>query len=106
MKHSIIYITCRDSAEAERIGKALVEKRLAACVNIIPETTSLYRWEGKIQEERESLLLVKTRTSLTGKITKIVKSLHSYSTPCIISLPITKGDKDYLEWIEKETETP
>ena len=103
MEHSVVYITCRDSGEAERIGKALVGKRLAACANIIPGMRSIFWWKGKLNKEEESILLLKTRESLVKRITEEVKKIHSYSNPCIISLPISQGSPEYLEWIEKGT---
>ena len=103
MDFSIIYVTCRDPSEAESIGRTLVEKRLAAYANIIPKTTALYRWKGKLHEESEAILLVKTRAGLADKVIRAAKSLHSYSNPCILSLPIRDGSKEYLDWVERET---
>ena len=102
-KPNSVYITTKNKAEAERIGRALVQERLAACVNIIDGMNSIYRWEGKIQEDKEAVLIAKTKQSLVKKLTNRVKSLHSYSCPCIISLPILGGNKDYLDWLSKET---
>jgi periplasmic divalent cation tolerance protein len=102
--YTMIYVICKDSKEAESIGRTLVEKRLVACVNIIPEITSFFRWKGEVRKEGEALLLAKTRESLVEKITETVKELHSYSVPCITSFPITKGNREYLKWIDKETE--
>jgi periplasmic divalent cation tolerance protein len=103
MKLNLVYITTKDKDEASRIGKELVKTRLAACVNIIDNMNSMYWWEGKIQNDQEVILIAKTKQSLVKKLIKKVKSIHSYSTPCIISLPILDGNSDYLDWLEKET---
>ena len=103
MKLNLVYITTKDKDEARRIGKELVKTRLAACVNIIDTMNSMYWWEGKIQDDQEVILIAKTRQSLVKKLIKKVKSIHSYSTPCIVSLPILDGNKDYLDWLKKET---
>jgi periplasmic divalent cation tolerance protein len=103
MKLNLVYITTKDKNEARRIGKELVKTRLAGCVNIIDNMNSMYWWEGKIQDDQEVILIAKTRQSLVKKLIKKVKSIHSYSTPCIISLPILDGNKQYLDWLEKET---
>ena len=102
MKLNLVYISTKDNAEARKIGKALVKARLAACVNIIDGMNSLYWWEGKIQDDREAILIAKTRQSLVKKLIKKVKSLHSYSCPCIIALPILGGNQQYLDWLVKE----
>ena len=99
----IVYITAKNKKEAKKIGEGLVKARLAACVNIIGGMESIYRWEGKIERAKECVLIVKTRKTLVPPVIKKVKSLHSYSCPCIISLPISEGNKGYLKWIEGET---
>lgn len=93
------YITTKNKSEAEKIGRALLEARLAACVNIFDTMTSLYWWEGKIQNEKEAVLIVKTTKDLFSKISKKVKLLHSYSCPCILQFQITDGNKEYLKWL-------
>ena len=103
MKLNLIYITTKNKDEARRIGKELLKLRLAACVNIIDNINSLYWWEGKIQDDNEVILIAKTKESLVKELIEKVKSLHSYSCPCIISLPILDGNKAYLEWLKKET---
>ena len=102
MKYYLVYITTKDDDEARKIGKALVEEKLVACVNIHP-TNSIYWWKGKIQEENEVAVLAKTKASLVDKIISRVKELHSYEVPCVISFPIEKGNPDYLQWIEEST---
>jgi periplasmic divalent cation tolerance protein len=103
MKTNLIYITAGSMDEARTIGKALVSNRLAACANIIDNMNSLYWWNGEIQEDREVILIAKTRESLVPKVIEKVKSMHSYECPCIVSLPITAGNPAFLEWIAGET---
>ena len=103
MKFVFIYITAKNKKEAEAIGRFLVKERLAACVNIIDKIESIYWWEGKIQEDKEVILIAKTKENLTDKLIKAVKQIHSYDCPCIIVLPIVGGNKDYFDWIKKET---
>jgi periplasmic divalent cation tolerance protein len=98
----VIFITTRDAEEAEKISKALVKRRLAACVNIVPEVSSHFWWKDKLETSKECLLTVKTRDSLLPDIIKAVKKLHSYSIPEIIALPIAGGDQDYFDWIDSE----
>ncbi len=102
MQYCSIYITTGDEDEARRIGRTLVEERLAACVNILP-IKSIYRWEGDVEEEGEMVMFVKTRAELADQVIERVKELHSYEVPCIVSFPITKGNPDYLKWIEEST---
>jgi len=102
MQHFAIYITTKDEEEAKKIGKALVEEKLAACVNIHP-IESIYRWEGKVQEEGEAAMFVKTKAELADKVIQRVKELHSYEVPCIVCFPIAKGNADFLKWIEEST---
>ncbi len=99
----VVLVTCRNSAEAEKIGKELVEKRLAACVNVMPEIKSLFFWNKKLNEENEALLLVKTNRVLFSKLSASVKRHHSYEVPEIIALPIAAGEKHYLSWVRKGT---
>ena len=102
MPYRLIYITTGDEAEAKKIGRTLVEEKLAACVNFYP-IQSIYRWEGEIEEEGEIAILVKTRAELVDRVIERVKELHSYEVPDIISLPIEKGYPAYLQWIEEST---
>jgi periplasmic divalent cation tolerance protein len=98
-----IYVTCASEAEAHKIAKAVVTDHLAACANIIPGMKSIYRWEGRIEEAHETVLILKTRAELFEAVEKRVKELHSAKTPCIVSLPLAAGNKDYLQWIAAET---
>lgn len=99
--HSVAYVTVPDDAVAKRLARGLVENKLAACVNIIPRLTSIYEWEGKIQEESELLLMIKTRTEKVDTLTKYVKENHPYTVCEVISLPIQNGNSDYLKWISE-----
>ena len=99
----VVFVTCGSEEEALKIGRTLVEERLAACANIVSPLRSIYRWEGKICDEKEWLLVIKTRQSRFEDLAQGVKSLHSYSVPEIIALPITGGSPPYLNWIEENT---
>ena len=99
----LIYITTDGPDEARTIGRALVEARLAACANILDPITSIYRWEGAVQEGREAVLIAKTTSALVDALTAKVRELHSYDCPCIVSVPIDGGNSGFLDWIEAET---
>jgi len=103
MDFSFLYITAKNREEAGKIGKILVAERLVACVNIIDGMESIYWWENKIQEERETVLIAKTSKTRVPAVIEKVKSVHSYQVPCIIELPILSGNPDYLRWIGEET---
>ncbi len=105
MEFRFIYITTEDREEAERIGRALIESRLAACVNIIDNMTSMYWWEGRVQDGRETVLIAKTTEALVPELVEKVKAAHSYSCPCVVALPILGGNPEFLEWIGAETKT-
>jgi periplasmic divalent cation tolerance protein len=95
-------VTCASPAEARRIARAVVEARLAACVNILPGAlTSIYRWKGKVESAKERLLLIKTSRKRLGKLRAAVERLHSYDVPEFIALPIAAGSPAYLDWIEE-----
>lgn len=100
---SIILVTAGSEEEAAKIGHALVEEKLAACANIVPVIRSIYRWKGKIHDEKECLLLIKTRTSLFAALRDRVRALHSYETPEIVAFPVEQGLPDYLNWVIAET---
>jgi periplasmic divalent cation tolerance protein len=97
----VVFTTCANKEEAQKISRALVEKRLAACVNILPQVESLFWWEGKVDSAQEFLLVIKSRAERFGKICALVKSLHSYEVPEIISLPVSEGHQPYLQWIDE-----
>jgi periplasmic divalent cation tolerance protein len=96
----IVLITAGSEKEARKIAELLVKEKKAACVNIVPGVDSLFRWKGKIDSARESLLLVKTRASLFPEIIRLVKETHSYEVPEIIALPIIGGSEEYLKWLD------
>jgi len=102
----MVYMTAGGLEEARRIGRELVEARLAACVNILDGMNSFYWWEGKVQDERETVLIAKTKAGLVPSLIEKVKSLHSYTVPCIVSLPILEGYAPFLEWVNEETREP
>jgi len=99
----IILVTASSEEEAKKIARALAEKKLAACVNLIKDIRSIFRWKGKLSDEREVLLIIKTRKKLYKNVEEEVKVLHSYEVPEIIALPVISGSKDYLYWIDSET---
>lgn len=103
MNFQFIYITTKNKEEARKIGRELVENKLAACVNIIDNMNSIYWWKGEIQDDTETVLIAKTKEGLVQELIKKVKEMHSYDCPCIVSLPIKSGNKEYLKWIEKNT---
>jgi periplasmic divalent cation tolerance protein len=102
MAVNFVYMTAGNKAEAQKIGKALVEGRLAACVNILDNMQSIYRWEEKIQQDTEVVLIAKTTDSLVPALIDQVKSMHSYDCPCIVSLPILSGYPPFLDWVHAE----
>ncbi len=100
----VVYLTFPDLKEARKVGRLLVEKRLAACVNIIPKIFSYYWWKGDLVSDEEVSLIAKTQASLKEKIVEEIKKVHSYEVPAILFLPISGGNPDFLSWIEEETE--
>lgn len=103
MSYSLIYITAADAEEAKALGRALVESRLAACANVLPGIVPIFRWEGEVQEGSEAALIAKTRTDLVEQVIELVKERHSYDCPCVVALPIEKGNPAFLDWIAEET---
>jgi len=99
----VVLVTAATEEEAARIGRAAVEAHLAACANILAGIRSIFRWEGKVSDERETLLLLKSRSHLFEDLAATVKRLHSYQVPEIIALPIDAGNPDYLAWIRDST---
>jgi periplasmic divalent cation tolerance protein len=100
----VVLITAPSEEEAVKIATALVDEKLAACVNIVPGLRSIYRWEGKICDEREVLLMAKTKSSVFEKLKDRVRSLHPYTTPEIIAIPVTAGFEGYLKWVDEGVE--
>ncbi|NQT54796.1 MAG: divalent-cation tolerance protein CutA [Desulfobacteraceae bacterium] len=103
MNVNLIYITAGSVEEARTIGNKLVSDRLAACVNIIDNVSSMYWWEGEIQDDKEVILIAKTKESLVPELVEKVRSMHSYSCPCIVNLPILGGNRAFLDWVVEET---
>ena len=97
----VVLVTSGSLPECEKIATALVEKRLAACVNVVPNIRSFYRWEGKIQDDQEFLMIVKTFRGRFSELRAEVERLHSYQVPEIICLPIVEGAAAYLQWVEE-----
>ncbi len=100
MTYQLIMTTCPDQKTAEALATLLVEKKLAACINILPEMTSIYTWKGRIEIGREHLLLVKTRGDRYQEIADCIHSNHPYELPEIIAVPIDQGLPEYLQWID------
>lgn len=105
MSAILVYVTVPDMPQAERIAQAVVGDRLAACANMLPAMQSVYHWQGKIETAAEVVLIFKTLDTLFAPLCAKVKELHSYETPCIISVPIAAGDQAYLDWIKAETKS-
>ena len=99
----MIYVTAASHAEALKIARALVDEKLAACANVLGEATSIYRWQGKVEEAQELVLIAKTRRALADKAVERIKALHSYDEPCAVVYDITGGLPTYLAWIAQET---
>ncbi|XP_056315260.1 protein CutA homolog [Danio aesculapii] len=97
--HSAAFVTCPNDTVAKQLARGIVEKKLAACVNIIPQITSVYEWQGKIEEDNEVLLMIKTRSSKIPDLAEYVRSNHPYEVAEVISLPIDQGNPPYLKWI-------
>ena len=95
----VIYVTSGDAEESQQIARTLVEKRLAACVNLIPQVRSFYRWEGKVQDDSEALLVIKTSRSLFAAVRAEVERLHSYHVPEVLCVPILEGSPNYMTWL-------
>lgn len=98
-----VYVTASDVEEAKNIGRRLVEEQLAACANILPGATSIFRWQGKLEEASEAVLILKTTEQKLETLIERAKALHSYDCPCIEALPVVEGNRDFLEWVVRET---
>jgi periplasmic divalent cation tolerance protein len=105
-KPVLIYSTFPSAEEAERIGGALVDRGLAACVNIFPGMTAIYVWEGKRQREGEAAMIIKTRGSLASEAIAEARKLHPYTNPALLVLPVTGGSEDFMRWIAEQTAKP
>lgn len=103
MKAVVVLVTAPGEEEALKMAKALVEEKLAACVNLIKGVRSIYSWQGKVEDEPEALMVIKTKEELFDALLGRVKELHGYSVPEVIALPVLKGSADYLKWMEDVT---
>ena len=98
-----VYTTYPSLVEAERAGRSLVERRLCACVNILPAMVSYYWWQGGVERGDEVVMIIKTRTTLAEAVRVTVKEMHSYTTPAVLVIPVESVDPDYQAWILRET---
>lgn len=105
MQPMMVYMTAESQDQATIIAQELIANRLAACVNVLDNMRSLYWWEGKVEEGREVVVLVKTRAELMPALIQCVQAVHSYDCPCIVSWPLTDGHQPFLDWIGQETAT-
>ncbi len=103
MEQILVYMTFPDQQTATRIGQAILEQRLVACVNILPQVQSMYWWEDKIQHETEVAVLAKTAQNLFEPLRACVLSLHPYEVPCIVALALVHGHEPFLSWIDEQT---
>ena len=99
----VVLVTCKDDEQAARIARGLVEKKLAACVNLLPQIRSLYVWKGRVEESKEVLLMAKTQTHLVQRLETEVRESHSYECPEILSMPVDQGFEPYLAWVREST---
>ena len=102
----VVLSTAGSQEEAHRLATHLIEKRLAACVNILPGVRSVYRWKGAVEDGLEFMLIVKTRRPLLRALEEELRSVHSYEVPEMIALPVVEGLEEYLNWIDEETSEP
>lgn len=100
----VVLCTCSDTAQADHIATALLDERLAACINLVPNVTSYFRWQDKVEHASEVQLIIKTRRSLFAALCERVQALHSYDVPELIAVPIERGSTDYLTWLHEQTE--
>ncbi len=105
MESFLVYMTMKDKEEAERIGSVLVEKRLAACVNILGGCDSLFWWDGAVQKESEVVMLAKTPRENLENLTETVIRLHSYDVPCVVAVKLAGGNPAFMSWIHEVTES-
>ena len=98
----VVFSACGSSEEAQKLARQLVEKRVAACVTIVPGAQSIYHWQGKIEESAEWLLIIKTRRDLFDALKSELQGMHSYQTPEIVAVPIVAGLEAYVAWMDRE----
>jgi periplasmic divalent cation tolerance protein len=102
----VVFTTCGSEEEARKLASALIEKHLAACVNITAPVTSIYRWKGAIEEQKEWMLIIKTRREKFESLRILLEAAHSYELPEVLALPVVEGSPNYLAWLEAETSVP
>jgi periplasmic divalent cation tolerance protein len=102
----IVFSTCPSREEAKRIARGLVEERLAACVNVLDGVSSIYHWQGKVEESDEVMLVVKSRRDLLGRLQERLANMHSYEVPEAVAIPVVDGLPAYLEWLDRELDPP
>lgn len=100
----VVLSTCGNEEQARRIARGLVEQRLAACVQVMPGVRSVYQWQGKIEEDDEFLLVIKSRRDLFRRLEAALRKLHTYEVPELVALPVVEGSADYLGWLDRELE--
>lgn len=98
----VVLCTCASAEEAAKIARALVEKKMAACVNVMASIRSIYRWKDAIEDQQESLLVIKSSRALFNELRAEIEKLHSYEVPEVIAVPIVDGSEGYLEWLDRE----
>jgi periplasmic divalent cation tolerance protein len=98
----LVLSNCGSEEEARKVAKALVETRVAACVNILPGIQSVYHWKGEIQEDAEWMLLIKSTRALFDNLVVELRKIHSYQVPEVLAIPVIAGDQDYLDWMDRE----
>jgi periplasmic divalent cation tolerance protein len=103
MQPVMVYITVKDREQARLIARELIGSRLVACVNVLANMTSMYWWEGRVEEADELVVLAKTRDEMMPAVTEAVHRLHDYDCPCIVAWPLTAGHQPFLDWIVRET---
>ena len=101
MNFFLIYITTKNEEEALKLANLAVQKNLAACGNIFPKMKSIYKWQNKLQNDKETLLILKTNSNKYPLLEKLILEIHSYEVPCILKIPISDGNKEYLKWIDQ-----
>ena len=98
----VVLSTCGSAEEAEQLARRLLEARLAACVNLIPQTRSFYWWQEKIEQANECLLVIKTSRDLFDQLRTVLESAHSYELPEVLAIPVVEGSPNYLQWMDRE----
>lgn len=101
-QYGFVYVTTKNPQEAKKIARICLNQKLAACVNIFPSVLSCYEWENKYTEEEETVLILKTRQDLFKGLCEVVKSHHSYTCPCVVFIPVSKGHLPFLSWMDSQ----